>query len=288
MKLSVQHRLRASLERRRIAPDLTRLILNDVFSPASTLKPMLIDEASWDSLIAGAQHSIFNLTSNKSRWPADMVHLYEEYRSLIHDTRAGIEKARDALVKDPDNPDGPKIPLTLARATAIAAARNRKRAAAGEPLGPACGTHWPSWVDPDIAADLTARFDRANAMRGGGRGKRVVPFATTSVIKDMNRAIVRHRKFIDDQRAIVADRPHGMGSTHYRALHLCAMRMAELWLDGYERDIKQHIRHPAFSPVPVNWLHMLTRDMRERVRRADADAMDIEPDGLYSFYDPKE
>lgn len=284
MKLSVQTRLRAALDRHRIAPHTQREILNDVFSPTSDLTPILKDEVSWDSLIEGAQHSIFVLTSNKSRWPPDMAHLYEEYRSLIHATKTFIERERARYVDDPDNP-GAKIPLTLQRAGEIAAAANRKAARENQPRVPACGPHWPSWVKPEAAADMLSRFDVANTARGPSRGKRIVPFATAAVTRDMKRALARHRKFIEDQRAVVSDRPNGMGSTHYRALHLCAMRMAELRLDQYERDVKARVRNPAFSPIPLNWMHLLTKEMRERVRAADEDPASVSPVGLHSFYD---
>lgn len=288
MRIPIETRLRRALDRRDIPEHVRRAVYNDVFTK-SKANAVLIDENSWDSLIAGLQHSIFNLTSNRSRWPADMSALYEQYLRIMRDVRADIDVHRAKMLDDPDGPAGTKVPATLALVTAAATKENAALLKQGKPIGPRRGTHWPTWVDPAEARELVSKFEQAYAVRGLSRGKRLVPFATTSIAKETNRTILRHRKFIEDQRDAVlnadphADRVNGRVSTHYGALHLCALRMAEMWLDNYERDVKKRLRNAALDPVPINWGHMLTKEMRQRIKAADENPGMVTPEGLTSF-----
>ncbi len=285
MRISAQTRLRRALDRREIPEHIQREVFNATFAKHSTALDMLTSETSFDVVLDGARRAKRALLSNKAKWPDELAPHYANYARCIQSVVDDIETTRMLLLKNPDNPSGPKVPASLSRITAIAAKRNAKQRANHEPEGPTCGASWPSWVEPELRQSIVDAFDRAYALMGRGRGRRFTPFHTTAIAQDMNRAIIRHRRFIDDQRLVLADRRDGRGSTHYRALHLCALRMAEMWLDGYERDIKARVRNPSTHPIPVNWMHMLTKDMRDRVRDADDNPAGISAVGLTSFYD---
>lgn len=284
MRTTAQTRLLRALSRRSIPSHICTSIINEVFFPLSDARIADASAASFDTVLAEARQAKRAVLSNKSKWVPELADLYEQYVQVVQAAIDDIDGTRTALVTDPDNPEGAKIPLSLSRATAIRASKNAKLRAAGKPEGPSCTANWPTWVDPAKRRELIEAFDAAYLSIGRGRGRRFIPFATTSIVKDNTRAMLRHRKFIDDQRDILSDRPDGMGSTHYRALHLCALRMAELWLDNYARDLKARTIHPALNPVPVNWTHMLTPEMRARLREADADPGAVTPEGLTSFY----
>lgn len=289
MRPSLHDKLRRALDRRDIPWHIQKDILNEVFLKGSTTSAAVKDDVTWDSLLNGVQHSIAVLTSNRSRWPAHMVPLYEEYRQIMHDTKAEIIATRATLLPDPDNPKGARLPATLDVVRKLAARRNDKLRKTGAPLMPACTDHWPSWVSPAKVSDLIERFERAYDLHGGGRGKRLIPFATTTVTKSLNRTIVRHRAFIDSQRNAIlaadpdADRENGRVHQRYGALHLCALRQAEMWLDNYEREVRKRTKHPVLDPVPVNWLHLLEPELRRRVRAADENPAGVTPEGLGSF-----
>lgn len=288
MKIGMSTRLHAALDRRGLDPNVKRSIINDVFSPASALAERLKREENFDALRDDLRAVLRSTQSNRTKWPPELVHLYEQYLAVVRTALNTVDYMRTKMLPDPANPQGPRIPATLARTTERMRVLNEKHRAKGEPLEPACNANWVSWVDPNKRDALIADFSMAYVRMGRGKGRRFIPFATTAVSKDMQRAITRHRRFIEDQRDVVSDRPNNTGSTHYRALHLCALRMAEMWLDSYERDIKSHERHPATHPVPVNWMHLLTKEMRERIRAADEDPASVSPMGLASFYNPKE
>lgn len=289
MRPSFSDKLRRALDRRDIEPHIQREIMNEVLMRGSATHAAVADDITWDSLIYEVQHSIFNLTSNRVRWPADMTDLYEEYRRVMHATKDDIIATRAAMLPNPADPKGTRVPATLELVRTLAARRNALRRKKGEPLGPTCTDHWPSWVDPAKVADLLERFERAYDARGGGRGRRLVPFSTTSVAKSTERALMRHRAFIASQRKAIfsadpeADKANGRVHSAYGALHLCALRQAEMWLNDYERDVKKRLRHPVTDPVPVNWLHLLTPDLRTRLKEADENPAAVTPTGLTSF-----
>lgn len=289
MRPSYHTKLTRALERQRIPADKAREIINDVFSPASTLLKTVKAETAFDNIIANIRAAKRSVTSNRTKWVPALVPLYEDYLAVLDRTINDVRDASALMLKDPDDPKGTRVPATLERITAIAAKRNAHARQAGQFPGPSCTANWVSWVDPNECHRIILAFDQAYTLMQRGQGRRFIPFSTASLAKDTHRGIHRHRAFIEAQRTALADRPNGKGSTHYRALHLCALRMAELWLDGYERALKTKHRHPATDPIPVHWMHLLTSDMRQRVRDADADpSQPIDPTGLGSFYEPQE
>lgn len=289
MRVSVQDRLLRALSRRDIPFHIQREVVNEVFALRTPTGTALQREVSFASLISAVCAAKRTVMGNKTKWHPALVTLYEEYVAMLTQTHDTMVHMQHLLVPDPENPHGAKVPATLPIITALAKRKNDKCARDGLPPLPSCTASWPTWIAPADKTRLIEAFDMAYARMGRGRGKRFIPFHTTALVHSMGRAVLRHRKFIDDMRRSVGDRPEGKGSTHYRALHLCALRMAELWLDGYERDTKAKHRHPATDPIPVNWMHMLNTDMRHRVAAADASPTDyIDPTGLGSFLDESE
>ena len=68
----------------------------------------------------------------------------------------------------------------------------------------------------------------------------------------------------------------------YAALFLAAVRMAELRLHQCEQGTAMWPRARAADATPY-WRDLLNRRMRERLRRAEVNPYDIEPDGLGQF-----
>ena len=280
-------RLSAALDRRDISFAVRREIMNAVFAPTSELRETLRVQSQFDGLLYEVGEVRRVLLSNRSKWVPVLVPLYNEYVDMLRQVHADVTAASALMLKDPNSPGSARAPATLAQITAISERKNK--ALPAHEQGPTRTGVWTSWVAPADKARLIEAFDTAYACMGRGRGNRFIPFSTQTNRANMKRGVARHRKFIDDMRRVTCNRPDGKGSTHYRALHLCALRMAELWLDNYEKDIRLKHRHPATDPVPVNWTHMLTSDMRQRVAAADANPTDyIDPTGLGSFLDEPE
>jgi hypothetical protein len=292
MRVTSAERLRKLMVDHRIDPHVARDIHNGVFGPNAPDESRIIKEiAEFKTLAADVRRIRRGYVQNRHRRPEDMRTLYDRYEAVLDQVIYDIEKASMALVKDPDNPEGPRVPLTLKRCAEIAAKRNAKLRAAGEPVGPACTSLWVTWVHPQVIHDLVEDVQIAYDRTGRSQGNRFQPFNELSVRQSIKRAEGIHRAFIAHQRARLyetdAEPTHaaktGRVSHPYAALHLCALRMAELWLDGYARDIKTKHKHPALNPIPVNWLHLLTPEMRKRIRDADENPASVSRDGLDSF-----
>ena len=290
MKVSLQTKLRRALDRRDIPPHAQREVFNAVFFRLSAENVAIKEEAAFNALLSEVRAHRRSVRSNKLKVDPAIRHLYDEYVVLVEGAIADIEGAAVMLLKNPDDPTGPRVPATLARITEMAARRAKHAKDTHLPPTPLCNASWPSWVDPTARRNIIDAFDVAYTQLGRTRGRRFIPFTTTSLVSATNRQIIRHRKFIESQRAALAATPApaaGTGNSNhdlYRALHLCALRMAELWLDGYERDIKKGFKNMRTDPVPVNFRHLLTNELRARVRASVADpTAPIDPTGLASF-----
>jgi hypothetical protein len=279
MRTSVQTKLRAALDAYRVPLDTQQGILNAVFNRASTENATTKAVSAFDLLLCEVRAARRAVMGNKGKADVAFLPLYEEYVSMTDRAVADIDAAKHMLLKNPEDPDGARVPATLTRITAIAAKRAAHAEANGLPPTPTCTASWPSWIDPAERKRIVEAFDARYTALNKGSGRRFIPFSTVELTRSMDRAIAKHHKFIAHQRAVL-----GEGTTHYIALHLCALRMAELWLERYVGDVKKRRKNPGIDPIPVNWMHLLTRDMRARVRAADADpSAPIDATGLHSF-----
>ena len=295
MRITQATKLLKLMSEHRIDPHIARDIHNGMYGPNSREEGRVYKEIEeFRTLIAEVRRIRRGYVQNRNHrrdHPEELRALYDRYEAALDQAIYDIDKARMTLVKDPDNPEGPRVPLTLKRCAEIAAKRNAKLRANGEPVGPACTSLWVTWVHPQVIHALVEDVQIAYDRMGRSQGNRFQPFNELSVRQATTRAAGIHRAFIKHQRARLyetdADATHaaktGRVSHPYAALHLCALRMAELWLDGYARDIKAKNKHPALNPIPVNWLHLLTPEMRKRIRDADENPASVSRDGLDSF-----
>lgn len=298
MKPTKQALLLEALRAHRIPANVATDIVNRTFGLTSgDAAARLRGEQTFANILQTVRAVRRHTIGNRNKWHPDLAVLYERYVSILDSVINDVTACQHMTLRNPDDPDGARIPATPKRIAALAARRNAAVRAKGEPSGPACTASWVTWVSPHLVDELTAEFDLVYArMTGRGRGNRFRPFYTADIKRSAADAVARHRRFIQDQRAaiFVADadanpntHPNAAttGRVHnrYGALHLCALRMAELALDDYERDVKAKRINIASNPIPVHWTHLLTHDMRQRVRAADADPSSVTPEGLTSF-----
>lgn len=289
-RLSVTDRLQQVLIHCNVPRDMQRQIQNAMFSPTSTFLAAQKREArtnnGWDALRDEVRAVLRGLKSNVGKQPAYIREEYEAYISVVAQVCNDIDAARCMLVKDrtTDDPDAPRVPATLADIKRMAERRN---AADPENPGPRCTSQWPTWVHPETVTTVCDAFLRAYALANRGQGKRVRPFLTLPLL-DYNKARLKlFRGFITSQREAMAtiwptDNPQSHVPHH--ALHLCALRMAERYLDVWDSKFTKDKYHALHDPLPIQWTHLLDPTMRERIRRADADPQDMSTEGLGTYY----
>ena len=286
-RLSVEARLRAVLVLNSVPPDLQRRIMNGMFSPVNNIGAILRQQArienAWTVLLDDVRHVLQGLRSNVHKQPEYTKEIYARYIDTVLKARDDITAASMMLVKDPDNPEGTRIPATLKDATRLAAKRN----AALKDNGPTCNSRWHTWVHPDTIIELRNAFEVAYAKAGRKGGKRVTPFLTPEVARYNMTRLTTLRAFIESQRQVLArNYPSNTPFSHvpHHALHLCALRMAERTLDVWEEADAKNKYHGLDNPLPVKWVHLLDHTMRERVARADASPQDVSLEGIEAFY----
>lgn len=281
MTTTIRERLVHALRACRISASNQDRILNYCFGPASVVdRSTQQNELTWANLRGDVRAALKSVTTNRTKWPAHYAPIYEDYVAVIRQAQADIDSAFHMLIKDPTNPNGPKIPPTLADIRRLADKRIQKTG-----HGPTCTSAWPTWVEPSVRAALIERFDIAYAKQGG-KGNRPRPFVTNELHRQSELQCARFHAFFERQRnnLKVPDQPHNVANTAFGALHLCAIRMAELHVERWEKAARLDPYHGLDNPLPVNWLHLLTPEMRERLRNADKNPDLISLDGITNFY----
>lgn len=275
-------------------------IYNSIFSNASYIDTSVRREREWDELRLSISTVIRSLSCHRSRWPEDMRETYTAYYDLLVRIRTEIDAARSMMLRDTSLPPdkaktAPKVPATLARVTQLAARRNAANKAAGLPLEAECTSMWPSWASPAERSALMERFEIAYNQSERGRGNRVCPFVTKEVTASVKKRYDNLVRAV--RRVVVIARAPGQKEdfayTPYGALLLCCARMAERWLlnwhlTAYPLTVRADSSlRGAFvhdNPLPVDWRHALTREMRLRLADAEKDPSTISLQGLAMFY----
>lgn len=296
---------RDSLARHGVAPHTSAAILHECFGVASApRRRMAQSDAAFDLIQQEVRDHRRTVLGNKSKWRPELVHLYEHYISILDGIIADVDACRAVMVRNPEDPNGPKIPATLADITRISAKKNRQLCGDDfDPdserdihvfMEPPRTSVWTSWVSPIVVDHIATAFVDAYAACGAGKGQRFRPFVTVETRRRRARQIAIHRTFIDNQRESIfkASPPDERGrvASLYGALHLTALRQAERMLDSIEKpDYRSTYAratrgHPVLDAVPVNWRHLLTPEMRKRLKAADEDPSSITPNGLDSYY----
>lgn len=280
MRTTALDRLVTSLTARRFSAETIRLICNDVFSPTIGRRSVLAAESTWDNLEHEVRAAIKAVATNRSKWPPQYKELYERYLALIREARDDIDNARNMLVRDPDTPDGPKVPAKVADITRLAAKRNAKT----NTNGPTCTATWQTWIDPKARDDLINAFD-AVFLDNKTKGNRPRPFMGGNIKSHTEAAITRLESFIERQRTVltIPGLRHPTAPTPYAALHLAAIRMAERALDKWKAEYKRDPYIALTNQLPVNWMHLLEPEMRARIIAADKNPASVSPEGLSAF-----
>lgn len=268
-------------------------ILNGVYGVASQrvlhAKSSPID-ATWQSLLYSLRAVRANVQSNRSNWAPSMTPLYEEYITILSAIRERIEKARTTALKD----DMGTLVPSLSQWTGIMAHKNKIRADDGRPSLGDCNTHWQSWVPPHVRREFWDKVRLEYARMGRMQGNVFTPFLPRNI--KTQTASRRHSLGVSIEgvfRACSAEAPEGAAvsnlraNTPYKALYMTAARMAQREAG---RLATLHTNDPmqmVDSPYPINWKHLLTPQMRARLREADANPKAVSTDGLDSFYRPE-
>jgi hypothetical protein len=164
---------------------------------------------------------------------------------------------------------------------------NEMRVLEGKAPNGTCATYWPTWVPPRVRDDFNTRLAAQYARMGTRKGTRFTPFTTSTHRKYTKQVTDNTLATIKRIRSTHAtDNKGTSGYTPYRALYLCAARMAEkelyTRLKGYELGTHNTIDHP----LPVNWLALLDAPMRARLREAQENPHAVSLEGLDHFYAP--
>ena len=286
-KLSVSERLDGVLYHLNVPRDLHRKIMNCMYSPSSTFtadqKKAVRTDAAWNGLLGNVRAVLRGVKSNANKQPAYTRDAYIRYIEAITQARDDIMAASQMLLKDKNDPDGPKVPATLDDIKRLAAKRNK----ATNTDGPTCTSRWQTWIAPSLRTEIRNSFDIAYTKADRGSGKRVTPFLTPDIVAYNVERMQLLRDFIDVQRSklsLVWPTDHPQSNEPYNALHLAALRMAERALNAWDKAFARDKYHALDNPLPVTWLPLLTADMRERIREADLNPRDVTIYGIESFY----
>ena len=291
-RISVSDRLDSALRLHNIPAETHRGIMNAMFTPnsshAKSVKQSMRIENAWKTLIDEVRAVVRGLMSNRYKQHEDIRPLYDQYIDLVRQARDDITAASMLTIKDKADPNGPKVAATPEDVKRMAANRNRKLGIDG----PTCTSRWHTWVAPADRKALRDAFETAYAKAQRGAGKRVTPFLTSDVTQHNKTRMEVLTNFIAAQRRALAvsdplmgldlDRPYSHIPHH--ALHLCALRMAELNLHRWKTAIAKDKYHGLDNPLPVQWTHLLDHDMRERLRAGDENPASVTIAGLESFY----
>jgi hypothetical protein len=262
-----------------IPMDKQREIMNAAFgltaSATARLRPKTSHIAqSWVSTIEPLHAQRRILSSNSRKWPADLRPVYEKYLALID---AVLMKMRAAAESG-----------TLADETARIALVNAERKKDGRPSLGARDKRWQSWVPPHIRTQITEEFEIAYIKAGRTKGNRMTPFVTHAIRAASAARAERLKASIKLTRNMHRTPYHTGDYAHtpYRALYMAAARMAERTLAQLVIKHKQCKANVYDAPIPVNWKHLLTPEMRKRLDAADKNPDATTLDGIESFFYP--
>lgn len=277
MRKPVATRVQEALVDMNVALDIQREIMNRAFGMTVSVsqrqaKKLSLTSQSWVTPIESVRAHRRTLMSNRSKWHPAVAHVYAEYLDTVSAVLMKMSTAAE---------NG-----SLADETRRIALVNVERAKDGRPSLGDRGRPWQSWVPPHVRAKITQDFEVAYIQAGRTKGNRMTPF-TTHALRNAVSARVSLLKSIIKSVRESARTPHQMGDyahTPYRALRLAAARMAERTLAQMEKSYLMCKSNVYDNPPPVNWQHLLTPEMRRRMREGVEDAASVSLEGLGQFY----
>jgi hypothetical protein len=254
-------------------PEIPMPAIHAVVAALSTTNKEVRTDSKWKAALAALAADRRSIAQNMGKRTEDMIPLYTDYLAILDAVR---EKMRIAAMHG-----------TPSEAHAAARKANEARALAGKEPNGTCTTYWPTWVPPRVRDDFNTRLAAHYARAHARKGTRFTPFMTATHRKYTKQVMDNTLAIIKRIRSTHASVEGGTsGYTPYRALYLCAARMAEkalyIRIKGYELGTHNTIDHP----LPVNWLALLDAPMRERLRQAQENPHAVTLDGLDHFYEP--
>lgn len=237
------------------------------------LQPRTRTGKDWKGLLDTLARDRRSMVTNMHNRSEALRPLYAEYVAIMDKV---LERIQIAATNG--------TPADAARAAALV---NEQRAAEGRRPIYSDGPHWQTWVSPHIRQAFAAKVTQAYDTMGYKRGNRFIPFVPLDVRKDVDIRVGWHREMFARMRRDHEYMPNtGKGNTPYRALMLCATRMAERQLDNLVLSYKVSTANILENVLPVNWLALLDAPMRARVRAAQRNPAGVDLEGLSQFYDP--
>lgn len=229
-------------------------------------------DVAWAALLDELQTDRRSIMGNLSTRPAYLREHYLAYISIMDKVRE-----RMLIAQSKGTPEDAR------RAAAIA---NAQREQEGKPVNGTDSNTWVSWVPPRVREQLCAAVSQAYVAAGSVRGKRFVPFTSTAKRRELKQRTDNLTKTIKRVRSTHESFPNsGRAYTPYRALYLCAARMAEKELYRRLKAYELGTQNPIDNPLPVNWLALLDAPMRQRLRQAQENPHAVSPEGLAHFYE---
>ncbi len=244
-----------------------------VLAALSTTNKKVRIESKWKAMLSALASDRRSIAQNMDKRSADMRPFYVEYLTILDTVR---EKMRIAATQG-----------TPEQAHALALKTNEARIVEGKPPNGTNATYWATWVPPRIREDFAARLSAHYTRTRQRQGTRFTPFVTGTHRAQAKQAADNLRATIGRIRDTHASHPGAAtGYTPYRALYLCAARMAEKALYARQQGYALGTHNTIDHPLPVNWLALLDAPMRERLRAAQDNPHAVTLDGLAHFYEP--
>lgn len=261
-KIPFTTKLSLTLDQLNVEPLLKRQIMASMLDASmKSDRQIKADNAlDWQALLRSLRVVRSSHTSNKYRWTDNMRPLFEEYETLLNRIRARIEKAQLS---------GLSVEAYSVRV------RTEGKAANG-----VCDKYWFNWIPDTLKADFVRRLNIQYDAIGRTKGSRLRPFTSPELIRQREEGTKRMRQTIDNIRRACStmgceNGDRSTSDTPRGALYLAAARMAE-------RDLNRRIKEN--EQIPVNWLALLTPNMRQRLRDANIDATLVDTSDLHQFY----
>lgn len=264
-----------------IREDVKRELCNAINGNAAT------PDAAWGTLLSSLMLARRALKSNRTKWPEYLRPLYEEYTLIMERVYERI--SRGARIYE--HPRDAQAAAKTALVTKLRLEGPTKGRILPLALPVRNGLQWPTWVPPAIASDFCQRVEAAYVRNGHLKGKKFTPFVTPSVRAYAHGQVERmYATLASIRRAARTDGGVKMsaatGNTPYRALILTAVRMAEREITQIKKELDAGTR-PLYAPgIPVNWLALLTPEMRTRMREGAKNPASVTTQGLDSYYAP--
>ena len=270
MRKTVLDKLQDVLRKAGVAPDKQQEIMLEMNVIRHIRGKVSKEDADWGALLTTLAQERRSVATNMHNRNPKLRPIYVEYIAIMDKVKERIEIA--------------KMKGTPADAQRAAAEANTLRELEGRPAGPTNGTKWQTWVPPHIRAAFTAQVELVYASIGRTKGNRFIPFIPLAVRKDVERMRTLLTTTIKRIRESHENAPGtGVAYTPYRALYLCAARMAEIQLWQRLKAYESGAANPVDNPLPVNWLALLDGTMRARLRAAQENPGLVSPEGLQHF-----